>query len=98
MKQSTAISVFSKFYAIVLKQLGIKKETPAAIQELPVATPTASPVATEPVKPRLWTHSAILEESNRHLGITTPSTALQKRLEEEDRNGSISIQFIRKSK
>ncbi|OYU56735.1 MAG: hypothetical protein CFE25_05780 [Chitinophagaceae bacterium BSSC1] len=27
MKQSTAISAFSKFYANVLKQLGIKKET-----------------------------------------------------------------------
>lgn len=33
MKQSTAISVFSKFYANVLKQLGIKKETPAATPE-----------------------------------------------------------------
>jgi hypothetical protein len=98
MKLSTAISAFSKFNANVLKQLGIKKETPAVIQEHPVATPTATPTATEPIKPRLWTHSAILEESNRHLGITSPSTALQKRLEEEDRNGSISIQFIRKSK
>ncbi|MEQ1625491.1 MAG: hypothetical protein ABL870_12405 [Sediminibacterium sp.] len=98
MKQSTTISALSKFYANVLKQLGIKKETPAATQKLPATTSTASPAATEPIKPRLWTHSAILEESNRHLGITTPSTALQKRLEEEDRNGSISIQFIRKSK
>lgn len=98
MKQTAAISVISKFYANVLKQLGIKNETPAVIQENPVTTPTASLVVTESVKPRLWTHSAILEESNRDLGITTPSTALEKRLEEEDRNESISVQFIRKSK
>lgn len=46
MKQLTAISVFSKFYSNVLKQLGIKKETPAPTIELPVTPPTS----TEPIQ------------------------------------------------